>query len=69
MSIVDNAELIAAILTAGMLPSVQPLKDGSSEDEKRIVGAVGHAISLYAAVLEGLHCVEQERKERCPRGF
>ena len=69
MSIVDNDELVAAILTAGMLPSVPPLKDGSSEEEKRIVDAVGHAISLYAAVREGLRSVEQKGKERFPRGF
>ena len=60
MSTAHNAELIAAILTAGMLPSVPPLaepEDVRPEDTKRIVSAVGHAISLYAAVLEGLRSV------------
>ena len=60
MITVHNAELIAAILTAGMLPSVPLLdrpEDARPEDAKRIVSAVGHAISLYAAVLEGLRSV------------
>jgi hypothetical protein len=50
-------ELTAAILTAGMLPVVPPPANPaevSSRDEKRITTAVGHAVSLYAAVLEGL---------------
>ena len=60
MTTVHNLELIAAILTAGMLPSVPLLdrpEDARPEDAKRIVSAVGHAISLYAAVLEGLRSV------------
>ena len=60
MPTVHNPELIAAILTAGMLPSVPILdrpEDARPEDAKRIVSAVGHAISLYAAVLEGLRSV------------
>jgi hypothetical protein len=53
----ENDEILAAILTAGMLPTVPACADPeeiSTEDVKRILGTVGHAISLYAAVLESL---------------
>jgi hypothetical protein len=55
MPITHDVELVAAVLTAGMLPIVPaPANpaDVSSRDEKRITRAVGHAVSLYAAVLE-----------------
>jgi hypothetical protein len=58
MPTADSVELIAAVLTAGMLPKVEPLADSeniTSEDAQRITTSVGHAVSLYAAVLEGLH--------------
>jgi hypothetical protein len=57
MPTAHDPEIIAAILTAGMLPKVEPLvnrENVSNEEAKRITGAVGHAVSLYAAVLEGL---------------
>jgi hypothetical protein len=58
----DNRELIAAILTAGMLPTLEiprsrahgsrrPVTETEGEDIQR---AVGHAVGLYRSVLEGL---------------
>jgi hypothetical protein len=58
----DDRELIAAILTAGMLPTL-PIPQSRSEggtgpvtdaEEEAIQRAVGHAIGLYRSVLEGL---------------
>ena len=57
-----DRELIAAILTAGMLPTLEiprsrahgsrrPVSETEGEDIQR---AVGHAIGLYRSVLEGL---------------
>jgi hypothetical protein len=57
MPTIHDAELLAAILAAGMLPKVRALTDPenvANEDAQRIIMAVGHAVSLYAAVLEGL---------------
>jgi len=58
----DDRELIAAILTAGMLPTlpvpksrVQGRSDPVSEREgEAIQRAIGHAVGLYRSVLEGL---------------
>jgi len=58
----DDRELIAAILTAGMLPSMEIPRSrarghagGVTEAEgQEIQRAVGHAIGLYRSVLEGL---------------
>ena len=58
----DDRELIAAILTAGMLPTVEIPRGrgrgsagGVTEAEGQdIQRAVGHAIGLYRSVLEGL---------------
>jgi len=58
----DDRELIAAILTAGMLPTLEiprsrahgsgrPVTETEGED---IQHAVGHAVGLYRSVLEGL---------------
>ena len=58
----DDRELIAAILTAGMLPTLEiprsrahgssrPVTETEGEDIQR---AVGHAVGLYRSVLEGL---------------
>jgi hypothetical protein len=56
----DDRELIAAILTAGMLPTL-PIPERRTESGEvtdaegdRILRAVGHAIGLYRSVLEGL---------------
>ena len=57
-----DRELIAAILTAGMLPTLpiprsraqggrSPVTDTEGEAIQR---AVGHAVGLYRSVLEGL---------------
>ena len=59
---VDDRELIAAILTAGMLPTLEiprsrahgsgrPVSETEGEDIQR---AVSHAVGLYRSVLEGL---------------
>jgi hypothetical protein len=59
---VDNRELSAAILTAGMLPTL-PIPRSRAEggigpvaeaEGAAIPLAVGHAIGLYRSVLEGL---------------
>jgi len=58
----DDRELIAAILTAGMLPTVEIPRSrgrgsagGVTEAEGQdIQRAVGHAIGLYRSILEGL---------------
>jgi hypothetical protein len=58
----DDRVLIAAILTAGMLPTLEiprsrahgsgrPVTETEGEDIQR---AVGHAVGLYRSVLEGL---------------
>jgi hypothetical protein len=58
----DDRELIAAILTAGMLPTLEiprsrahgsgrPVTETEGEDIQRVVG---HAVGLYRSVLEGL---------------
>ena len=54
----DNREVIAAILTAGMIPKIQiprrvsgRLTEAESETLRR---AVAHAVRLYRSVLEGL---------------
>jgi hypothetical protein len=58
----DDRGLIAAILTAGMLPTLEiprsrahgsgrPVTETEGED---IQHAVGHAVGLYRSVLEGL---------------
>jgi hypothetical protein len=58
----DDRQLIAAILTAGMLPTLEiprsrahgssrPVTETEGEDIQR---AVGHAVGLYRSVLEGL---------------
>jgi hypothetical protein len=57
-----DRELIAAILTAGMLPTLQIPRSRShrssgpvTETEgEAIQRAVGHAVGLYRSVLEGL---------------
>ena len=55
----DDRELIAAILTAGMLPTLPrsraegrggPVTDAAGDAIQR---AVGHAIALHRSVLEG----------------
>src|SRR5215472_13717718 len=57
-----DRELIAAILTAGMLPTVEiprsrahgsrrPVTETEGEDIQR---AVGHAVGLYRSILDGL---------------
>ena len=54
-----NIEIVAAILTAGMLPRL-PIPFHTSEfelrreDEERITRTVTHAVSLYSTVLAGL---------------
>ena len=56
----DDRELIAAILTAGMLPTLPmpenrtPRRAVTDEEGDRLLRAVGHAIGLYRSVLEGL---------------
>ena len=53
----NNDEILDAILAAGMVPTVPVCVDPeniTAEDAKRITGTVGHALGLYAAVLEGL---------------
>jgi hypothetical protein len=48
-----SPELVAAILAAGMLPTV-PLPSGvqlNTEDEVRITLSVSHAVGLYRSVL------------------
>ena len=55
----DNRELIAAILTAGMLPTI-PIPDSMHRgpltkiEGEALQRAVGHAVGLYRSVLEGL---------------
>jgi hypothetical protein len=54
---VDNDDIIAAILTAGMLPTLPgPSEPGtvSADERKLILGTIQHAIGLYAGVLEAL---------------
>jgi hypothetical protein len=62
-----NAELlIAAILAAGMLPTLPaPLdaEDLTPDDRARITRLVGHAVSLYSAVMEGLRSVPPQSPE------
>jgi hypothetical protein len=54
----DNSqEIIAAILAAGMLPVLpRPRNPGRLTDaeNQRLLQGVGHAVSMYSAVLEGL---------------
>jgi hypothetical protein len=55
----DNREIIAAILTAGMLPTL-PVPGSfqrgppTESEEEELQRTIGHAISLYRAVIEGL---------------
>ena len=54
-----DRELIAAILTAGMLPrppvpeNRTPSGEVTNTEGDRILRTVGHAIGLYRSVLEG----------------
>jgi hypothetical protein len=56
----DDRELIAAILTAGMLPTLPipenrtPTGEVTDAEGDTILRAVAHAVSLYRSVLEGL---------------
>lgn len=47
----DDRELIAAILKAGMLPTVPK---PAADDGEAILRAVGHAIGLCRSAVEGL---------------
>jgi len=50
-------EIIAAILTAGMLPSLPAPAEPSTvstEERKAILGAVQHALGLYSTIQEAL---------------
>jgi hypothetical protein len=56
----DDRKLIAAIITAGMLP-ILPIPEsrtpsGAVTDEEGdgLLRAVGHAVGLYRSVLEGV---------------
>jgi hypothetical protein len=51
-----DRELLAATLTAGMLPVVPapPMSKMTEREEAEISQAVAHAVRLYRAVLEAL---------------
>ena len=51
-----DRELLAATLSAGMLPTVPapPTSKKTEREEAEILQAVAHAVSLYRAVLEAL---------------
>ena len=51
-----DRELLAATLTAGMLPAVPapPTSKKTEREEAEISQTVAHAVSLYRAVLEAL---------------